>query len=503
MKRIIALLMVLVMLLSVCSCGSSPEETPSTTAPVTTTTTTTTTTPTTTTTTEPPVPQPTVPGLEAVSQEVTATLNDVVLSDYTLVYAADADAYTVRAVTYIRDEIYARAGAVLNVVTDDMEVGARHEIVVGETNRPISDTLDADTEGMQFALLADNGHVAMEAERFVIAAAAYYFVETYITDRDVSAILPEVAQVRTPITEKPNNYIFLIGDGMGINHTRLPECFNGAELVDYTDGENFFYGNLFPYQGFAHTNSLNNTTDSAASATALATGYKTKNSVVGRDGEGKDLKSLTELAGEMGMGTAVMSTEVQTGATPAGFSAHAADRDETENILASQQVLQNAYGTIIDGDHDVYTDYSVYELTQRIRTHLNTLVQNEKGFFMMYEEAYIDKHSHKMDEESAAKAVYRFNQAIATFMEFAFYHPDTFVIITADHETGALSPDGDSYLFGRSSHTGRDVPVYAYGAGAEVFHDKAVENVQIPKTISKMWGHQLATDTDDKYPPLN
>ena len=495
MKRLLAIMMAVIMLLGVCGCGSSSEDTTNTTAPVTTTTTTTTT------TTEPPVPQPTVPALEAVGKEVSITLGDTVLSDYTLVYAADADAYTVRAVTYIRDEIYARTGAVLNVVPDNAEIGSQHEIVVGETNRPISKSLNADTDGVEFALLAQDGHVAMEAEYFVIAAAAYYFVATYVTEQ--SATLPTTAQVCSPIVEQPNNYIVLIGDGMGLNHTLLPSHLDGAELVDYTDEERIFYGSLLPYSGFAHTNSLNNTTDSAASATALATGYKTKNGYVGRDGDGNDLFSITELAGEMGWSTAVMSTEVQTGATIAGFTAHVNDRDETDNILASQQALQDKYGTIIDGDHDVYTDYGVYQLTQSINANLNELNKNENGFFMMYEEAYIDKHSHEMDIEGATKAVYRFNQAIATFMEFAFYNPDTFILITADHETGALSPDGDSFSFGRGSHTGRDVPVFAYGVGAEIFHDKNVENVQIPKTIVKMWGKTLAADTDEQYPPLN
>lgn len=498
MKRLTALLLALVIL--TCACGGCGTKEQGSAAPSATKAAT----PPTTTTTEPPVPQPTVPGLEAVGEPVTATLNGVVLSDYTLVYAADADAYTVRAVTYIRDEVYARVGAVLPVVTDDVEIGSRHEIVVGETNRPISVALEADTEGFEFATLAKDGHVAMEADYFVIAAAAYYFVTTYVTGKDGAATVPATMQVRQPITEKANNYIILIGDGMGINHTLMPQHLDGTVLADYTDGENLFYGYLFPYQGMAHTNSLNNTTDSAASATALASGYKTNNGYVGRGADGQDLKTLTELAGEMGMSTAVMSTEVQTGATIAGFSAHANDRDETENILASQAVLQKKYGTIIDGDHDVYTDYGVYQLTQQIAAHLNELNQNEKGFFMMYEEAYIDKHSHEMDEESAAKAVLRFNRAIAVFMEFAFYNPDTFILITADHETGGLGyTEEGGFLFSRGSHTGRDVPVFAYGAGAEVFHDTSVENVQIPKTISKMWGNQLAADTDEQYPPLN
>ena len=122
---------------------------------------------------------------------------------------------------------------------------------------------------------------------------------------------------------------------------------------------------------------------------------------------------------------------------------------------------------------------------------------------MMYEEAYIDKHSHNQMKEEATWAVFRFNQAIALFMEFAFYNPDTMVIITADHETGNLTDLGGYLKYGHGDHTDKLVPVFAYGVGTEVFHDKTIENVQIPKTIAKMWGQSLAADTDEQYPPLN
>jgi alkaline phosphatase len=56
--------------------------------------------------------------------------------------------------------------------------------------------------------------------------------------------------------------------------------------------------------------------------------------------------------------------------------------------------------------------------------------------------------------------------------------------------------------FNSGGHTGRDVPIYAYGMGAEVFDGKTIENVQIPKTIVSLWGESLAADTDDTYPVL-
>ena len=162
MKRFVALFLVTAMLLSLCACGApAQDDTPS----VTTTTTTATST----------VPPITIPTAVGDGQPVTATLCGVNMAEYTIVYDDEAPDYTVRAALYIRDAILARTGAALAIVSDDVETGNQHEIVVGETNRPISATLDAKTEGLQFAYMAADGHVALEADYFVIAAAAYYF----------------------------------------------------------------------------------------------------------------------------------------------------------------------------------------------------------------------------------------------------------------------------------------------------------------------------------------
>ena len=441
---------------------------------------------------------------------VAAKLNGVSLSEYTIVLSEDALDYADRAATYIRDEIRTRTGAEVSIVTD-ATAPTKHEIVVGETTRAISKTLNEKTEGLQFSMMAKDGHVAMEGDYFIIAAAAYYFVTTYITSKTVSATVPTTAFVQKPIQQKANNYIMLIGDGMGINQTRLPEVYNhdrfDSDEVDannFTDGEHLFYGYLFPNQGYARTQSLNGVTDSAAGGTALATGYKTTNGRIGRDKDKNDLKSLTEMAGDLGMATAVMSTEGRKGATPAAFCSHADARDMYDEIVASQEETVAKYGTIIKCDYDVYTGLGIsYYMERTITNTLAELDKNEKGFFMMYEEAYIDKHSHNQDVEKATWAVFRFNQAIALFMEYAFYNPDTAVIISADHETGGLTDLAGVYKYSHGDHTAKLVPVFAYGIGTEVFHDQEIENVQIPKTIAKMMGQSLAADTDAQYPPLN
>ena len=109
----------------------------------------------------------------------------------------------------------------------------------------------------------------------------------------------------------------------------------------------------------------------------------------------------------------------------------------------------------------------------------------------MYEEAYIDKHCDDMNITQAFKAMVRFNQAIGRFMEFAFYNPDTFILITADHETGDLKPDENGVLeFNTTEHTGANVPIFAYGQGAELFDGVEIENIQISHTIAALMGEE-------------
>ena len=532
MKKVIALLMSAILLVSLLTACGTTEDKPKDTATTTVSTTTTTTTADTTTTTGESTTGTTADTTTGTSVEsttattttttkvttttttvvttpkVAAKLNGVSLSDYVIVYDDQALDYTERAATYIHDEILARTGANLEVVKDSRADPAAHEIVVGETDRAISKALNEKTEGLEFSMVAKDGHVAMEGDYFIIAAAAYYFVTTYITGKSASTTVPTKALVREPIVEKANNFFFLIGDGMGENQTMLPQGYNKENMytdegtTDFTDGEDFFYGHLFPNAGYAMTNSLSGTTDSAAGGTALATGYKTINGYIGKDKNLNNVKSLTELAGELGMATAVMTTEGIAGATPGGFSAHQDFRDMYDEIKADQAKMTEKYGTIFHSHYDNYNRMGMWSIDTDLDKTLKSLSQNDKGIFMMYEEAYIDKHCHNQDEEKATWAVFRFNQAIARFMEFAFYHPDTMVIITADHETGSLTKMGNKYYCANGDHSSRNVPVYAYGVGTEVFNGVTIENVQIPKTIAKMWGQSLAADTDSQYPPL-
>ncbi|MBO5868587.1 MAG: alkaline phosphatase, partial [Oscillospiraceae bacterium] len=403
------------------------------------------------------------------------TLNGVALDDYTIVYSDAAPDYCKRAARYIYEQVLARTGLKL-AVRKDNEGTYGHEILVGDTNRELSQKVKAQSRNMEFYFTADDNHIAMNADYFIIAAAAYYFIETYIPgDSFKSTIAKNEVIARKPITEEANNIIFLIGDGMGFNHTKLLEDYDIGEMIseginllfERSDNEDIFYGYYLPYQGSLRTNSLSGTTDSAAAATALACGYKTVNRYLGLDWKGNEIQSLTELAGSLGMSTAVLSTEDHTGATPGGFSSHVLDRSYGAEIFEDQTKLSAEIGTLIKCGLNENLQFE-----EVITDVLHNLEDNENGFFLMYEEAYIDKNSHSNLLMSAMMCVARFNQAIGVFMEHAFYHPDTLVIITADHETGGLTRREDGfYKFTSTDHSSADVPIFAYGYGAEVFAD--------------------------------
>lgn len=417
------------------------------------------------------------------------TLNGIALKDFTIVYDDAQPDYTLRAAEYIQSEILTRTGVELPICEDNS--GAYdHEILVGKTDRALSAALTPSPRTLEFCLTADENHIAMHGDYFIIAAAAYYFVETYISGAEFAATIPAGEVITAaPITEAPNHVIYLIGDGMGFNHTLLFDYMQPTSQTTFYDGEKMFYGYYLPYQGKVHTDSLSGTTDSAAGATALACGYKTINHYVGRDENLNDVQSLTELAASLGMATAVLSTDLQTGATPSGFSAHANDRDDSDDILASQLKLMQTHGTLIRCGLDSSKTYQ-----DTITEVLTELDKSEKSF-MMYEEGYIDKRCHSQSPAGAFECMIRFNQAIGLFMEYAFYNPDTLVLITADHETGDLyfSEEGNP-VCPYDDHTSADVPIFAYGQGAEVFADFDAENNLIPQYIAKMWGVETFGD---------
>ncbi len=73
-------------------------------------------------------------------------------------------------------------------------------------------------------------------------------------------------------------------------------------------------------------------------------------------------------------------------------------------------------------------------------------------------------------------------------MDFQRSHPDTLVIVTADHETGGLTYAGpNNYTWSSKEHTAALVPVMAEGPGAELFSGN-MDNTDIPRKMAQDMG---------------
>ena len=132
---------------------------------------------------------------------------------------------------------------------------------------------------------------------------------------------------------KAPKYVFLfIGDGMGVNQVNLTEIYLGAANGRMEPEPLCF--SQFPVAGLATTYCYDNfITDSAASATAIATGTKTYKIGLGLDPERKPLVNIAEMARRSGKKVAIMTTDNVNGATPSAFYSHQLNRGKCDQIL--------------------------------------------------------------------------------------------------------------------------------------------------------------------------
>lgn len=272
----------------------------------------------------------------------------------------------------------------------------------------------------------------------------------------------------------------------------------------------------------------NRVTDSAAAGTALATGAKTNNSMLGQLPDGTPLRSLMDVAAEQGMATGLVVTTYLQHATPGAFYAHVASRHEY--ALISEQLLASSIDIAIGGGtkffHERYgsrdaalraiaesgfvlhnsleaaaDSHAPRELVlvaekevenrrgflkEATRIALEHLAADTEGFVLMVEGSLIDGMGHGNDAVGQQGEMRDFMEAIEVAVAFAEANEGTLVVVTADHETGGLSivssnadfnlsEQGVEYRWTTDGHSGTMVPIYLYGTGAELING-IVEN---------------------------
>lgn len=315
---------------------------------------------------------------------------------------------------------------------------------------------------------------------------------------------------------KANKIILFIGDGMGENHIKISST--------YLEKEAFF--TTFKKEGYVSTFSkqIFTPTDSAAAATALATGKKVNNREIAYH-NGENIDSIADYAKSLGYGVGIVTTDSLDGATPSAFSANAIDRGNTDEIIRSQLIsnvdlfLGAGYGTYLEYKEDfnekgyVFIDkYSALLQTNKkiigsFAKINNYTTENDlptlpllvdyaigyfeynypNGYFIMVEGAHIDKRSHDNLIFEMIEYFDEFDNAVKSAYDKLAKYDDVCFIVTADHETGNLEYTFDktkisNELFHSGGHTSKKVKYYFYHKDEMINKvDKTIDNTDIYK----------------------
>lgn len=292
------------------------------------------------------------------------------------------------------------------------------------------------------------------------------------------------------VTERAKYVFLFIGDGMGLAHISLTEAYLATQK-GVIGNESFTFSN-FPEIGLVSTFSANSfITCSSAAGTAIATGTKTNNYMLGVDPQKNNLTAITYKMHKKGIPIGIVTTVSIDQATPGAFYANSIKRSDYYGIALQignsgfeffagggfmqpygeskdkpfiEDILKSngykiAYGlsefnkfskrdkVILLQEKNGKTelplaidrkdgDLTLKNLVDASIDHLD----NKKGFFIMAEGGLIDWTAHVGDAKSTILEILDMNSAIESAYNFYLKHPkETLIIVTADHETGGTS----------------------------------------------------------------
>jgi len=352
--------------------------------------------------------------------------------------------------------------------------------------------------GIVFCIGAYTGYKVLESIGMAALMANIPIPEGSIADKDVFIKnLPEGKMLEpkelVSVDRKAKNIILLIADGMSISQVSSYRLIKGGPNERLAVDK-------FPISGIVLTHSEDAVvTDSASSATAYSTGFKTNNGALGLDKDLNVLENLTEKIHTYGYVSSLISTSEITHATPAAFASHVDLRWKTDEI--SKQMIDSDVMTILGGGRHFFLPedmggkrddglnlYEQVESTQTLLTHKDQLNDESltsskkviglfadehirdiekpdnhpsepstkdmldfaikrsesfmeggcKGSFIMVEGSQVDWAGHANNIDYLVREMQDFEEAVQMAKSYAEQDNETLVIVTADHETGGL-----------------------------------------------------------------
>ena len=259
---------------------------------------------------------------------------------------------------------------------------------------------------------------------------------------------------------KPESIVLVIADGAGIGHYT---CF-------FYENNNKLSMKGFKNFGLVSTHAIDDyVTDSAASATAIATGKKTTNGTLGQGPNGQKYKNILDTAKEKGWMTGVMTTANIGDATPAAFLVHTDSRKNYEDI--DTQIMKNKNVDYLSGE--------ISNLVSKTRQILNKI---KKPFLLVIEEEDTDNAGHEKNEKLLLDSMKNIDNLVKYLLNYHKKNPNVLIILTSDHETGGVYYNEFGINFSMKYHSANFVPIWSIGPGSELFSG-FMDNVQIGKNI--------------------
>ncbi len=292
----------------------------------------------------------------------------------------------------------------------------------------------------------------------------------------------------TEHNQTPRNIIMVVADGMGPAYTTAYRNYKDDPATDAVEPvvfDSILVGNAATYPA----KESGYVTDSAAAATALASGVKTYNGAIGVDPLKEPVESVMMRAKQTGKRTGLAVTSQIVHATPASYIAHDPSRknyDAIANDFFDNRVNGRHIADVMLGggtryferdDRDLLAEFiddgyqyaDTYNRLAAIPTGSNVLglfadvalpaalddrrqnrlsylseqairhLESEQGFFLLIEASQVDWAGHANDIASAMAEMHDLAQTMEMLQDYVKANPDTLVILTADHSTGGLT----------------------------------------------------------------
>lgn len=312
--------------------------------------------------------------------------------------------------------------------------------------------------------------------------------------------------------KRPSRVIFIVADGMGLNHVNAARIAKDGKLaLDQFTTIGF-------HQPFAKKPYL---PEDYSVATSMACGIESSQGFAGVNAKGETAMNLIDIAAEKGLGTGFITTGNVVDPTMASFSVHY--KNGSHKLGVAEKLSDASLDLIIGGgrkyfdarddEKDVLNwfhlkgfkysaklkknprkmkgekklvlvdDYALNSvergrddfLTQAWQTAFHHYSRRGKGFFLVINNAHIAKASFQANENAVVNEVLDLDKTIADVMNMTSSSGGTLVVVTGTYDAGGMTvletnANNEAQVkWATATSTGNLVPVYAYGQGADQF----------------------------------